>query len=121
MKVVKLGEVESQSVNTPLFTGGDVSRQSPFVPDDLSNFNVGVVSFAAGARNKLHRHTSDQLLIVTEGTGVVATEGEERTVSAGDMILIPAGENHWHGAPGATPMAHITIQAKGSQTTQVEE
>lgn len=121
MKVVKLGEVESEAVNTPLFTGGDVSRQTPFVPDDLANFNVGVVSFTAGARNKLHRHTSDQLLIVTDGTGVVATEGEERTVSTGDMILIPAGENHWHGAPGATPMAHITIQAKGSQTTQVEE
>jgi quercetin dioxygenase-like cupin family protein len=121
MKVSKLSEVKSDAVNTPLFTGGDVSRQTPFVPEDLSNFNVGVVTFGAGARNKMHRHTSDQLLIITEGTGVVATEGEERTVSAGDLILIPAGENHWHGAPGATSMAHITIQAKGSTTTQVEE
>jgi quercetin dioxygenase-like cupin family protein len=120
MKVVKLSEVASQSVNTPLFTGGDVSRQTPFVPEDLSSLNFGVVSFGAGARNKMHRHTSDQILIITEGTGVVATNDEEKTVSAGDVVLIPANEDHWHGAPGATAMAHITIQAKGSTTTQVE-
>jgi len=121
MKVVKLSEVQKESVSTPLFTGGDVNRQTPFPADDLTNMNFGVVSFGAGARNKMHRHTSDQILIITEGTGVVATNSEERSVSAGDVVLIPAGEDHWHGAPGETSMAHITIQAKGSQTTQVEQ
>ena len=121
MKVVTMSEVKSEEVHTPLFTGGDVNRQTPFDAGDLTNMNFGVVSFGAGARNKMHRHTSDQILIITEGTGVVATPSEERTVSAGDVVLIPAGEDHWHGAPGATAMAHITIQAKGSQTTQVEE
>jgi len=120
MKVVKMSDLPSEAVNTPLFTGGDVSRQTPFPADDLSSLNFGIVSFGAGARNKMHRHTSDQILIVTEGTGVVATNEEEKTVTAGDVILIPAGEDHWHGAPGDTPMAHITIQAKGSQTTQIE-
>jgi quercetin dioxygenase-like cupin family protein len=120
MKVVKISEVASEPAVSALFTGGDVSRQTPFQADELTNFNFGVVSFSAGSRNKMHRHTSDQLLIVTEGTGVVATPSEERTVSTGDVILIPAGEDHWHGAPGETPMAHITIQAKGSQTTQIE-
>jgi quercetin dioxygenase-like cupin family protein len=51
---------------------------------------------------------------------VVATEAEEREVSAGDVVLIPAGENHWHGAPGATAMSHITIQSKDSKTQQNE-
>ena len=45
MKVVKLSEVQSEDVNTPLFTGGEVTRQTPFVPDDLSSLNFGVVSF----------------------------------------------------------------------------
>jgi quercetin dioxygenase-like cupin family protein len=121
MKVVKLSELPSEAVNTPRFTGGAVSRQSPFDPGEMTNMNFGVVSFASGARNKMHRHTSDQILIITEGTGVVATPSEERTVSAGDVILIPAGEDHWHGAPGSTSMSHITIQAKGSTTTQIEE
>ncbi|HYU18316.1 MAG TPA: cupin domain-containing protein [Chloroflexota bacterium] len=103
-----------------LFTGGAVSRQVPFLPDEGQTFNCGVVSFSAGSRNKFHTHTSDQLLIVTEGTGVVATDREERAITVGDVVLIQSGENHWHGAPGSTSMAHISIQAKGSQTTQTE-
>ena len=120
MKVVKTSELERVPVNAPLFTGTQVYRQTIIQPDESQNFNFSVVNFSAGSRNKVHTHTRDQLLIVTEGSGVVATEAEERSVTVGDVILIPAGESHWHGAPGATPMSHITIQAKGSTTTQLE-
>ena len=119
MKVVKPSEVAKEPAVSALFTG-EVSRQVVFKPDESQSFNFGIVNFSAGSRNKFHRHTSDQILIVTEGTGVVATEQEERTITEGDIVLIPAGEHHWHGAPGETPMTHVTIQAKGSQTTQVE-
>ncbi len=121
MKVVKMSEVPTEVAASALFRGNEVTRQAPFSPDEMQSVNFGIVSFSAGSRNKFHKHTSDQLLIVTEGTGVVATEQEERTVTAGDVILIPAGESHWHGAPGETPMTHITIQAKGSTTTQIEQ
>jgi quercetin dioxygenase-like cupin family protein len=120
MKVVKMSEVAEEPAVSALFTGNPVTRQVVFQPDDSQSFNFGIVNFSAGSRNKFHKHTSDQILVVTEGTGVVATEGEERTVTEGDVILIPAGESHWHGAPGATAMAHITIQAKDSKTTQIE-
>lgn len=119
MKVVKPNEIAEQPAVSALFTG-DVRRQVVFQPDDSKSFNFGIVNFSAGSRNKFHQHTSDQILIVTEGSGVVATDDEQRTVTAGDVILIPAGENHWHGAPGDTPMAHIAITAKDSQTTQTE-
>src|ERR671933_1020207 len=119
MKVVHTHDLPKESAVSPLFTG-DVFRQVIVDPAESQSFNFSIVNFAAGSRNKFHQHTSDQILIITEGTGVVATDQEERTVSAGDVVLIPAGENHWHGAPGETPMAHITIQAKGSQTTQTE-
>lgn len=120
MKVVKTRDLEREPVNAPLFTGTQVYRQTIVQPDESKDFSFSVVNFSAGSRNKFHQHTGDQILIVTEGTGVVATELEERTVTAGDVILIPAGEKHWHGAPGETPMSHITVQAKGSQTTQLE-
>jgi quercetin dioxygenase-like cupin family protein len=109
-----------EPADSPLFTGNPVTRQGIFAPGDGTDFNFAVVNFSAGSRNKFHKHTSDQILVVTDGTGVVATDGEERTVIAGDVILIPAGENHWHGAPGGTPMSHITITARGSTTTQTE-
>src|SRR5437588_6856935 len=119
MKVVGMTDLPREPAVSALFTG-QVFRQSIVDPAESKNFNFSIVNFSAGSRNKFHQHTSDQILIVTEGTGVVATDQEERTVSAGDVILIPAGENHWHGAPGATPMSHITVQTKASQTKQNE-
>jgi quercetin dioxygenase-like cupin family protein len=119
VKVARLSELPREPAVSPLFVG-DVFRQLIVDPDESKSFNFSVVNFSAGSRNKFHQHTSDQILIVTEGTGVVATDGEERSVSAGDVVLIPAGENHWHGAPGATPMSHITIQSKDSKTQQNE-
>jgi len=116
LKILTLSKLEFEPAISALFTDG-VTRAGMFPTGD---FNSGLVHFGAGSRNKFHTHTTDQVLIITEGTGVVATDTEERTVTAGDVILIPAGENHWHGAPGATAMAHITITGKGAQTTQNE-
>jgi quercetin dioxygenase-like cupin family protein len=121
MKVVTLSELAKEPVEAnPLFTGTQVYRQLIIKPEESQSFNFSVVAFSAGSRNKFHVHTSDQILIVTEGTGVVATEQEERTVHEGDVVLIPAGESHWHGAPGATAMSHITVQVKGGTTKQIE-
>ena len=83
-------------------TGTQVYRQGILQGDDSNNFNFGIVSFDAGSRNKFHKHSGDQILIITEGTGKVATDNEVVTVNQGDVVLIPAGENHWHGAPDNT-------------------
>ena len=120
MKVVRTDGLPKQAAEGSIFTGGPVFRQLIIDPSESESFNFSIVNFSAGSRNKFHKHSSDQILIVTEGTGTVATEQEQRTVSAGDVVLIPAGENHWHGAPGSTPMSHIQIQAKTARTTQTE-
>jgi quercetin dioxygenase-like cupin family protein len=119
VKVVSTGNLPKEPAVSPLFTGS-VFRQVIVNPEDSQSFNFSIVNFEAGSRNKFHQHTGDQILIVTEGTGVVATDQEERTVTVGDVVLIPAGENHWHGAPGETPMSHITVQTKDSKTQQNE-
>jgi quercetin dioxygenase-like cupin family protein len=120
MKVVSSKDLPRVPASGALFTG-QVFRQVIVDPAESQSFNFSIVNFSAGSRNKFHQHTSDQILIITEGTGVVATDAEERTVSEGDIILIPAGENHWHGAPGSTPMSHITVQTKDSKTQQNEQ
>ena len=119
MKKVTMKDVEIVPAVGALFTDG-VSRQNVFQPEDFNNFNFGIVRFVAGSRNKIHQHSGDQILIITEGTGTVATDDESVSVTEGDVVVIPAGENHWHGAPDATAMAHITITVKGSQTEQTE-
>ncbi|HEX6989080.1 MAG TPA: cupin domain-containing protein, partial [Bacillota bacterium] len=85
-----------------------------------AEFNVGVVSFPRGVRNRLHTHTTDQVLVVTSGCGIVATEHESRIVTVGDVIHIPAGERHWHGATDDSDFAHLVITRAGSRTVPVD-
>ena len=122
MKVVTMSNVakEAAPMTGGLMTGTQVWRQSILQPDDSNNFNFAIVSFDAGSRNKFHKHSGDQILIITEGTGKVATDTEVVEVSQGDVVVIPAGENHWHGAPDHSSMAHITVTVKGSETEQTE-
>lgn len=119
MIVVNMNDVPKLSHATPLFTGTDVTRQ-PLVTES-KDYNIAVVNFGKGVRNKFHIHESDQVLIVTAGTGIVATEEEERVVIVGDVILFPAGEKHWHGATKDSAFSHIYVSRAGAKTTQVEE
>ena len=82
---------------------------------------MNIISFGKGVRNKFHTHECDQILIVTQGKGYVATENEKREVTVGDIILFPAGEKHWHGATEDSDFAHIYITKGDSKTTQLED
>lgn len=121
MKVVQISQVPAQEFQSPLFTGGLVTRQALVTEDMGKSFNMSNISFGHGARNKLHSHSSDQVLIVTAGMGVVATETEERMVAPGDIIFIPAGEKHWHGATRDSAFSHISLTQASSKTEQWEE
>ena len=72
--------------------------------------------FAKGAKNKFHAHSSDQILFVTEGHGLVATEANEVSIQEGDSVFIPAGEKHWHGATSDSNFAHISLTGANSTT-----
>ncbi|MFC1874317.1 cupin domain-containing protein [Chloroflexota bacterium] len=92
------------------------------VGTDLSeNFSISQVNFSRGVRNKFHSHTIEQILIVTEGKGIVATEKEEIMVVPGDIIFIPAGEKHWHGAAEGSTFSHLYVMSPGSKMTQLED
>lgn len=119
MKVVRMKDVPKEPFATPLFTGKDVSRQT-LVPES-KDFSLGIVNFGKGVRNKFHTHSSDQVLIVTSGAGYVATDKETRRVTVGDVVLVPAGEKHWHGAGPESDFSHISLTRPGNKLTQLEE
>jgi quercetin dioxygenase-like cupin family protein len=121
MKVIKPDAVPAETADSPLFTGGPVTRQPLVTPEMGNNFNINIVNFGPGARNKMHIHTSDQVLFVTAGKGIIATEAEHEVIIVGDVVHVPAGEKHWHGATPDSAFSHIALTAKGSQTTQVED
>ena len=122
MKKVTMSEVPilEAEMTGGLMTGTQVYRQPILEPGESSNFNFSIVKFSAGSRNKFHKHSGDQILVITEGTGKVVSDNETLTVTEGDIVLIAARENHWHGAPDNTSMAHITITVAGSDTEQTE-
>ncbi len=117
MKVTRSDEAPREDISQwPIFTGGEVSRYALVGLGGSNDFNFNIISFAAGVRNRLHTHTSDQVLFVTSGTGIVATENEQAVVREGDTVLIPADEKHWHGATADSDFAHIALTRRDSKT-----
>jgi len=119
MQVIKINAVAKENFESPLFTGPDVSRQT-LLPES-KEFNVNIVNFAKGVRNKFHAHDTEQVLIVTAGKGYIATGKEKKVTTVGDIVLIPAGEKHWHGATEDSEFAHIYVSKLGSRLTQLED
>jgi quercetin dioxygenase-like cupin family protein len=69
------------------------------------------VTFEPGARTNWHSHPLGQTLYVVAGVGRVQKEGEAvREIKPGDVVWIPPGEKHWHGASPLNGMIHIAIQ-----------
>lgn len=106
------------STGSAMFTG-EVSRAVLSDPATAKQLFLGLVRFSAGARTVWHTHTFEQGLVIVEGRGIVATEAGEHLVEAGDVVIVPANEKHWHGATLTTAMAHVAINGPG-ETTPLE-
>ena len=119
MQVITSNKVAKESFSTPLFTSPDVTIQR-LLPDSRE-FDVNIVTFGKGVRNKFHTHDHEQVLIVTTGKGIIATEDKEVVITPGDVVLIPAGEKHWHGATEDSEFSHIYVSNPDSQLTQIEK
>jgi quercetin dioxygenase-like cupin family protein len=119
MKVVKASEVAKEPFVHPLFTGPDVTLQVLLAESE--EFDVNIVNFGKGVRNKFHAHEGEQVLIVTGGKGMIVTEKERRVITVGDVVLIPTGEKHWHGATEESAFSHIYVTRRGGKVTQLEE
>ena len=107
MEIVNLSRVPKEPLVHEIFTGRDVTKQE--LLSNSREYEMNNVNFGKGVRCKFHSHDTEQILIVTAGTGVVATEKEERVVNTGDVIFIPKGEKHWHGSDGTSEFSHIFI------------
>jgi quercetin dioxygenase-like cupin family protein len=119
MIVVNTNQIEKEPFPLPLFTSPEVTRQV-LLPQS-KEYEVNVVNFGKGVRNKFHSHDYEQVLIVTAGEGIIATEEEEKVIAAGDVIFIPANEVHWHGATADSEFSHIYINSSKTRLTQHED
>ena len=96
LSVFKTGETNDAFAK--YFTG-----QSYLNMLSLDQVVVGNVTFEPGCRNFWHIHHSTsgggQVLLCTAGRGYYQEWGKDAVeLNPGDVINIPAGVKHWHGA-----------------------
>ena len=110
IKISRSDSLESKKASAEYFTGA-VQVQELFPAYDPSRTSGGRVTFEPRARSAWHTHPLGQILIVTDGTGWVQQWGGPiEEIRNGDVVRIPPGVKHWHGATPTTPMTHIAIQ-----------
>jgi quercetin dioxygenase-like cupin family protein len=110
ISITRSGSQPSRQGSPDYFTGS-VRIEPLFEAQDPARASGGRVTFEPGARSVWHTHPRGQILIVTAGTGWVQQWGSPKEeIREGDVVRIPAGQKHWHGATATTGMTHIAIQ-----------
>ncbi len=112
MDIKRVGSQASTKGSPDWFTG--VVRVDPLLQaPDPALVVIASVSFEPGARTAWHTHPLGQTLIVTAGCGWAQHEGGPiEEIRPGDVVWIPPGERHWHGATPSTAVTHIAIQER---------
>ena len=123
MKILEAGSRPSVRAPHEYFTG--TVFQDPIIAAEAPARLVSArVSFEPGARTAWHTHPLGQTLYVVTGIGrVQSLGGPIIEIRPGDVVWIPPGEKHWHGASPTNAMTHIAMQEAldGSHATWLEQ
>lgn len=123
IRITRSSSEPPRSAPAENFTGS-ARIDSPFQGTAPARVYGARVTFEPGARTAWHTHVLGQILIVTAGTGRVQRWGDPvEEIRQGDVVWIPPGQKHWHGAAPNTAMTHIGIveQLDGKSTDWMEK
>lgn len=92
--------------------------QSYLAPLSTSQVGIFNVTFEPGCRNNWHIHHADkgggQILVCVAGRGYYQEEGKEaQELRPGDVVNIPVGVKHWHGAAKDSWFSHLAVEVPG--------
>lgn len=99
------------------FTGGGYLKEMTSKTGPLFN-----VTFEPGSHNGWHIHRNGgQILLVTGGRGWYQEWGKEaQELHPGDIVDIPEGVKHWHGAAKDSWFSHLAVLV-GKKTENCED
>ena len=120
MRILKAGEARREPAEGPLYVMGDIGAALLAGAPETGQLDIYSVDFAPGARNRVHVHLKDQVLIGMSGQGVVADAAGAHPIGPGDVAIIPAGHPHWHGAAPDSGFVHLAISLPGDEITIVD-
>ncbi len=83
---------------------------------------IGNVTFEPGCRNNWHIHNAvkggGQILLCTAGRRCYPEWGKAtQELHPGDVVAIPSGVKHWHGAAADSWFAHLAVEVPGEETS----
>lgn len=89
--------------------------QSYLAPVSTEQVGIFNVTFEPRCRNNWHIHRADkgggQILICLAGEGYYQEWGKEvQRLHPGDVVNIPAGVKHWHGAAPDSWFSHLAVE-----------
>ncbi len=89
--------------------------QSYLAPISTSQVGIFHVTFEPGCRNNWHIHHAKsgggQILICISGRGYYQEWGKEaQELHPGDVVNIPVGVKHWHGAACDSWFSHLALE-----------
>lgn len=96
--------------------------QSYSYPIAREGLHISNITFEPGCRNNWHVHHATegggQILLCTAGKGWYQEWGKPaRALAAGDVVVIPAGVKHWHGAAKDSWFEHLSLAVPGTDTS----
>ena len=96
--------------------------QSYLAPISTEQVKIYNVTFEPKCRNNWHIHHAKtgggQMLIGIGGKGYYQQWGKApQLIQHGDVIHIPAGVKHWHGATPDSWFAHLAVEIDGTDTS----
>jgi 4-carboxymuconolactone decarboxylase len=108
--IARSGSQPSRQGPVENFTGS-VRVEPLFNATAPARASAARVTFERGARTAWHTHPLGQRLVVTAGAGWIQQWGGPiQEIRPGDVVWIPPGQKHWHGASATSSMTHIAIQ-----------
>ena len=95
--------------------------QSYLAPVSTAQVGIYNVTFEPGCRNNWHIHHAQsgggQILICVAGRGFYQEAGKPaQELHPGDVVNIPAGVKHWHGAAPDSWFSHLAVEVPGTET-----
>lgn len=130
MQKTNIKDVPADQAMTKYFDG-KVEIKKMVTEATTKEVETYLVNFEDGARTKLHFHETDQVLLATEGEGMVVLQtkvemendnlakvkmDEVHYLKEGDFVCVPAYAWHWHGAVRGKKFSHIQIKKPGKTT-----
>lgn len=100
-----LSEEEKAHFTGTCYVNDMIPFESPY------NVIISNVTFEPGSRNYWHVHPAGQILLVTGGSGWYQEyKSPARALKPGDVVSIPSGVKHWHGAAQDSWFSHLAVE-----------